>query len=385
MFWSARCKRSLSNLRAGSCRSDAITGKTEEGLASPWLESSPSFGMGDWGFFHSLSIPGCPTHCGQVRALPPPVPQWWGSLTGSIPVVSGTEMDILAVQAGLEVRLGEVWRQEGARETQSGDAMRGSTRRLEVFLAIRAMWTQLSSGTELVGTSKPFLLGKALPHASCQLIHHPQIAWGAGGGGIIPASHAVTMSPVSKGKGLHPGGRWAVPRGRQRPSQTWSRGFMSFLNKTVSSERCWGDFKVLWSMTILMGGYPPIMGGGSSACCCFSCFPRKNTMGSRARRIANRRAWCPTFVLHPLDVLLSELEKEQGPSIGGDGKGEALWRSSCKFIFSWNSVSNGWETMSWARFGIPEDTKELWPVLRHEARLSQAGRRGDVSAPKPKT
>lgn len=85
-------------------------------------------------------------------------------------------MDILAVQAGLEVRLGEVWRQEGARETQSGDAMRGSTRRLEVFLAIRAMWTQLSSGTELVGTSKPFLLGKALPHASCQLIHHPQIA-----------------------------------------------------------------------------------------------------------------------------------------------------------------------------------------------------------------
>lgn len=88
-------------------------------------------------------------------------------------MVSGTEMDILAVQAGLEVRLGEVWRQEGAHETQSGDAMRGSTRRLEVFLAIRPMWTQPSSGTELVGTSEPETEGH---FGDSQLIRRPQIA-----------------------------------------------------------------------------------------------------------------------------------------------------------------------------------------------------------------
>jgi len=61
-----------------------------------------------------------------------------GRLTGTIRMVSGTEVDLLAAQAGLEVRPGEVWRQEGAPESLGHrDATRGSTPRLEVLLTIR--------------------------------------------------------------------------------------------------------------------------------------------------------------------------------------------------------------------------------------------------------
>lgn len=34
-------------------------------------------------------------------------------------------------------------------------------------------------------------------------------------------------------------------------------------------------------------------------------------------------------VLHPLDILPSELEKEVEPSLGGEGKGESLQTTSC--------------------------------------------------------
>lgn len=159
-------------------------------------------------------------------------------------------MGILAVQAGLEVRLGGVWGQEGTPEPRCGDTMRKRTLRLEVLLAIRATGTQVSSCTELVGISEP---GTERHFGDSQLARHPQVTQGAGEGGMVPTSHAVMPSPISNG--LHPGGRWAALGGWWRPSRTWSRGSVSFLAKTMSSERRWGDFKVPWSVTGSIGGY----------------------------------------------------------------------------------------------------------------------------------